>query len=135
MKITKPRSTKGTATFAAQIAYEKIANDIVVADLTGIENVPTDYFVFCSCDSDTQMRAIVDEIKSKTTEFDMQKPRVEGYENAYWIVVDFFDVVMHIMLKEAREFYQVEKIWGDAKFSTLSEKGTLVKLKDFSYLP
>ncbi len=134
MKIIKPRSTKGTATFAAQIAFEKIASDIVIADLTKIEKSPTDFFVFCSCDSDTQMRAIVSEIKVKTAEYNMQKPRVEGFENSYWIIVDFFDVVMHIMLKEAREFYQIEKIWGDAAFTMMNDEGNIVKLKDFSYL-
>lgn len=134
MKITKPRTTKGVATFAAQIAHEKIASNIVIADLTKIENAPTDYFVFCSCDSDSQMRAIVGEVRNKTTEFDMQKPRIEGLENAYWIVIDFFDVVMHVMIKEARDFYQIEKIWGDADFTEMTEKRTQRKLKDFSYL-
>ncbi len=134
MKIVKPRSTKGTSTFAAQIANEKIASDIVIADLTKIENAPTDYFVFCSCDSDTQMRAIVDEVRKKTSEYNMPNPKFEGLENAYWIIVDFFDVVMHVMLKEARDYYQIEKIWGDATFTKMTEKGTLSKLKDFSYL-
>lgn len=134
MKVSKPRSAKGTALFAAQIAEEKIANDIVVADLTEIEFSPTDYFVFCSCDSDSQMRAIVDEIRNKCTEFDMQKPKVEGLENSYWIIVDFFDVVLHIMHKDARNFYQIEKIWGDAAFYTIGANRVFKKLKDFSYL-
>lgn len=134
MNIPKPRSTKGTAQFAANIALEKIATDVVIADLTDIEFAPTDFFVFCSCDSDSQMHAIVNEVRSLCTKYNMDKPKVEGLENSYWIIVDFFDVVFHIMHKDARQFYQIEKIWGDAKFSTINEKGTLVKLKDFSYL-
>lgn len=134
MKIIKPRSTKGISTFAAQIAKAKIASDVVIADLSKIENAPTDYFVFCSCDSDIQMKAIVDEVRNKVSEYNMPHPRYEGLENAYWIIVDFFDVVMHIMHKDAREYYQIEKIWSDADFSQMTEKGTIIKLKDFSYL-
>ncbi|MDD3124882.1 MAG: ribosome silencing factor [Candidatus Kapabacteria bacterium] len=134
MKISKPRTVKGLATFLAQIAEEKVAENIVIADLTELEFAPCDYFVFCSCDSEAQMRAVVNEINIKTGELDMDKPTIEGLSNAQWIIADMFSVVMHIMRKETRQYYQIEKIWGDALFYTLSEKGSLIKLKDFSYL-
>ena len=134
MKISKPRTTKGTALFAALVAESKIANDVVIADLTGIEFAPTDYFVFCSCDSESQMQAIVNEVRNLCTEYQMDKPKIEGLENAYWVIVDFFDVVFHVMHKDARSFYQIEKIWGDAKFYSVGASNQFKAFKDFSYL-
>ena len=64
----------------------------------------------------------------------MDKPKIEGLENAYWVIVDFFDVVFHVMHKDARSFYQIEKIWGDAKFYTVGASNQFKVLKDFSYL-
>jgi ribosome-associated protein len=134
-KIGKPKTSKGLAVLCAKIAQEKIAEKIVVMDLTKIESAPADYFVMCTCNSDVQVRALTDSLLEKCREFDMKKPAFEGLTVGYWVLVDFFDVVMHIMLKEARSFYQLEKLWGDAKFLAPDEDGKLkaVNRKDLKF--
>jgi ribosome-associated protein len=133
-KSGKPRSSKGTAIMCAKIAEMKKADDIVLVDLNDIEFAPADYFLICSCDSENQMKAVVDEVLDQCRELGAQKPKIEGVQNAYWIVLDFFDIAFHIMHKDARKFYQLEKIWGDAGFFHIQENRTLKKVKDFDYL-
>jgi len=109
---------------------DKIASDIVVIELTEIETAPADYFVLCSCDSDVQMRAIVDEVEQRCKKEGVQKPRVEGITSAYWILLDFFDIVFHIFHYNARKFYNIERLWGDGNFYKLSKDGKLFPVRD-----
>jgi ribosome-associated protein len=129
LKIGKPRSTKGLAVFCAKIAQEKIASNIVLLNLEEIETAPADYFVIASCDSDMQMRAIIELLKDVSRELGMSKPKIEGTENMQWVLIDYFDVVMHLMLPEVREYYHLEKLWGDAKFMRLSDEGNVIASK------
>lgn len=129
VKIGKPKTAKGLATFCARVSLEKIAEDILILDLKKIDTAPTDYFVICTCKSDTQMWALTESIIEKCRELGIEKPKVEGLTGAFWVLLDFFDVVMHIMLPEARNFYQLEKLWGDAKFYSVDDDG---KVKTFS---
>ncbi len=128
-KIGKPRSTKGLAIFCAKLAEEKIAVNVVIMNMENIETAPADYFVIATCNSDMQMKAIIDLLKDVSRDLGMQKPRVEGTENMSWVLIDYVDVVMHLMLPEVRDYYHLEKLWGDAKFMKLSESGTAVALK------
>ena len=95
---------------------EKKAIDILVMDLRNIKNSVTDFFVICSGNSDTQIDAI-----SKSIEEEVHKAgespawKVEGKSNGQWILMDYVNVVAHIFLKEKREFYALEELWGDAK--------------------
>lgn len=125
-KYGKPRSTKGLATMCAKIADSKIAEDILILDLNKIDPAPADFFVMCTCKSDAQARAIVGEIEDVCRVVGVPKPRIEGYENAEWVLLDFFDVIVHIMLPTTRDYYKIEKLWGDAKFFKLAESGKLV---------
>ena len=133
-KRTKPRTPKGVAIFSAQVAEEKKADNIVVLDMTSIEFSPTDYFVVCSCDSDSQIKAIVDEVMRLCHKLGMQKPKVEGLSTGYWVILDYFDTVFHIMHRDARKFYQIEKIWGDAYFNEVNPEGLLRKAKNLEFL-
>lgn len=128
-KLGKPRSSKGLALFTAKCADEKLAKEIIIIDLNKIESAPADYFVVCATDSDVQSRAIVDEVIRQCHETGMTKPKIEGLETSTWILLDFFDVVVHIMLQRSRDFYKLEKLWGDASFSILTPEG---KAKAFS---
>lgn len=127
-KFKKPQSSKGLATLLAKIAYEKLSSDIEILNLKKIEVAPTDFFVICTCNSDTHARAVADAVYKYCKELDIQYPRIEGLEYSHWILLDFFDVVMHIMLKEERLYYHLEKIWGDASFSKLDKSGKLIKI-------
>ncbi len=89
--------------------------EICAIDLRGIQNAVTEFFVVCHGSSDTQVEAIarsVEKIVLKETE---QKPfHREGTEKAGWILLDYFDVVVHVFLEETRRFYHIEKLWADA---------------------
>lgn len=132
-KIGKPRTSKGLATFTAKIADEKLAEDIVVMDLTDIETAPTDYFMICTCNSDVQVESVTNSILRKCKEVGIDKPKSEGMESKEWVLLDFFNVVVHIMIKNSREFYKIEKLWADAKFFKLNESGELRKQKDINF--
>lgn len=127
-KIKKPANAKQLATFVAKICDDKIAQDILIIDLSKVESAPADFFVICSCDSQPQVGAIVDEIYSRSREADVQKPKGEGIEEKEWALIDFFDVVAHIMLRKSREFYRIEKLWADGTFHVLTEAGKTRKL-------
>lgn len=123
LKIGRPRSTKGLAVFCAKLADDKLARDIILLNLTQIETAPTDYFVICTCDSEIQVEAVVSSIDRKCRELGLNTPRIEGLDSKQWVLLDFFDVVMHVMLKDSRYYYKLEKLWGDAQFMDLNENG------------
>lgn len=125
--------SKKLAKFLATLAIEKIAQNVVILDLTQIETAPANFFVLCSCDSDAQMRSIVDEVLNKTKDFGISKPRIEGLDSKQWILVDYFDVVLHLMQYETRKFYNIERLWADGSFYKLSETSyQLVKIRNKS---
>ncbi len=130
VKLTRRApSGAGLAETAALAAFDKKAEDIVVLDLTGIESAPSDYFVVCTCTSTTQVRAVGSAVENTCRDIATQLPRSEGWETE-WIIIDCFDVVIHVMTVEAREFYKLEKLWGDAKFSRLSDDGKFIAEKN-----
>lgn len=126
-KERKPETSRGLAVFCARIADEKIARDILILNLRKIDTSPTDFFVICTCDTETQMRAVIDSVLKKCGELGITKPRIEGYQSTQWVLIDFFDVVFHVMLSKTREYYNIEKLWGDAQFLKLTENGTARK--------
>jgi len=129
-KLTKPKNSKQLATFCAKNAAAKIASEIIVMDLTKYETAPTDYFVICSSDSANQSKAITDFLLRQTKTVGLEKPKVEGEEIADWILIDFFDVVFHIMLTEIRDYYKIENLWNEATFYQFNpETSKLNKLK------
>lgn len=94
---------------------DKKAKNIVSLDLSGFDGAIADCFVVCNADSTTHVAAIADNIEEETIKLLGEKPRrVEGMANAYWVVVDYVDVMVHIFLTEARNFYRLEQLWADA---------------------
>jgi ribosome-associated protein len=92
----------------------KKAQDVVILDLKKLTSA-ADYFVICTADSDTQVRAIADAVRDGMEESDERVWHYEGYQALKWIVLDYVDVVAHIFYKEDRSFYNLERLWGDAK--------------------
>lgn len=125
-KLTKPRTSKTLASFCAKLTEEKLAHEVLILDLTEIEISPSDFFVICSCDSEIQINAVLDEILNQCRELGVKRPRVEGIKGGSWVILDFFDVVVHIMHNKAREYYKLEKLWGDAVFSKITKTGRTV---------
>ena len=95
---------------------EKKATDIVVLDLKSLKNAVSDYFVICSASSDSQLDAIARSIEEEVYKIAQEDPwQSEGRLNKEWILLDYVSVVAHIFLRDKREFYALEELWGDAK--------------------
>ena len=90
--------------------------EIVTLDLREPGTAVTDYFVICHANSKTQVDALADKVIDQVFENNRVKPyHVEGRDNTEWILIDFVDVVVHIFLQSARQFYQLEELWADAE--------------------
>ncbi|HEV2889670.1 MAG TPA: ribosome silencing factor [Frankiaceae bacterium] len=101
-----------TALAAAQAAADKLARDIVVLDVSE-QLVITDCFVICSAPNERQVAAIVNEIDGRLRERGAKALRREGEREARWVLLDFVDVVVHVLHTEEREFYSLERLWKD----------------------
>ncbi len=92
--------------------------NIVKLDLRKLDDAPTDYFIICEGDSNTQVKAISDNIyKRMKLEAGQVPVHVEGKQNARWVCMDYFYIVIHVFYRETRVFYGLEELWSDAKFS------------------
>jgi ribosome-associated protein len=97
-----------------QLADDKKAEDIVILDVRELSSV-TDYFVIASGTSEPHLRAIVEEITDKLREEEHLRPRaIDGAVQTAWVVLDYFDVIVHVMRRDVRERYDLETLWGDA---------------------
>jgi ribosome-associated protein len=108
------------STYLSEIAVhgiqEKKGNDIVRLDLRDLNSSVSDYFIICSANSATQVKAIADSVEEEIYKNTQTNPwRKEGQEAAEWIILDYFDVVVHIFKTEKRDFYGIEDLWGDAQ--------------------
>jgi len=98
----------------ARLAADKKAIDVVALDLRGVVGY-TDYFIICSGNTGRQAKAIHDGIlEGLKHEHDLLPRRVEGSSRAEWILMDYLDVVVHIFTPEARDYYRLEELWGEA---------------------
>jgi ribosome-associated protein len=102
------------AEWMAKAASDKKAQDIIIMDLTGISPV-TDYFIICSAHSTTQVQAIADHIVEQLEERGIMPLHKEGYREARWVLLDYGNCVAHIFVEDDRQFYKLERLWGDAK--------------------
>ena len=92
------------------------AEEIIELDLRKIDEAVTDYFIVCHGTSNTQVSALSDSVFKKVKdELSIFPKAQEGKVSGNWIILDYFDVVVHIFHKEAREYYQLEELWNDAK--------------------
>ena len=100
-------------TSAVAAALDKKASDIVVLDL---RHTPafTDFFVVCSGQNSRQVKAIADNIEDTLRQAGVRPAHVEGYERGEWILMDFFTLIVHVFAPQKRDFYGLERLWGDA---------------------
>jgi ribosome-associated protein len=99
----------------------KKATDVVILDLKKITSA-TDHFVICSADSDTQVKAIADAVQDGMERFGIRAWHNEGYRALTWVIIDYVDVVAHIFHKQTRSFYNLERLWGDAKKTEVKDE-------------
>lgn len=96
--------------------------DIVVMDVSKLTTL-TDYFVICSGNSDTQIKAIADSVEDEVRENSGEKAwKKEGLQARSWIILDFINIVVHVMSKEKREFYNIERMWNDAEVTYIENE-------------
>ncbi|MCK5440593.1 MAG: ribosome silencing factor [Maribacter sp.] len=95
-------------------------HDIKLLDLREIENTVCDYFIICNGTSNTHVNAIVGSIQKTVSKNIKDKPwHIEGEDNAEWVLMDYVNVVVHVFQKQIREYYDIEGLWGDAKFTQI----------------
>jgi ribosome-associated protein len=113
-------TTKTLAKKIAHFALTKKASNVTVMDLRKLTDM-TDFFVVCSADSDIQVGAVADAVVDGTDTLGMPVWHREGLSQRRWVLLDYVDVVVHIFHKEARRFYGLEKLWGDAPFEQIED--------------
>ena len=101
---------------------EKKAQDIVVMDMREIKNAVADFFVICSGSSDKQLEAIARSIEEEVEKKMKEIPwHTEGKNNKEWMILDYISVVAHVFRKDRREFYALERLWGDAHITEIPD--------------
>lgn len=124
----KPRRTSTARKLSADVAkavhaaLDKKAMDVVVLDL---RHTPafTDYFVLCSGQNSRQVKAIADAVEEALRAARVKPAHVEGYDRAEWVLMDFFSFIVHVFTPQTREFYSLERLWGDAERLEVGEGG------------
>ncbi len=109
-------------TLAVKALDDKRAENIVALNMEGVSLI-ADYFVICHGNSDKQVQAIAQELKKVVQEQGIEIKRLEGIDQARWVLIDLGDVVVHVFHKEERIYYNLEKLWGDAP--TIELEGVL----------
>jgi len=109
------RTPEERAAITAELALSKKAENVLSMDMRGLSSA-CDFFVICHGTSDVQVAAIASAIKDGMSDEGEKVWHVEGYEGKRWILLDYIDVVVHVFDTDTRDFYQLERLWGDAKF-------------------
>lgn len=116
-KSSLTRLTRNSKIFKTIIhaIQEKKGENIVSLDLRKIPEAVADFFIICQANNNNQLKAIADNIEKEVSDGCNEKPyKHEGRQAEQWILIDFVNVVVHIMLPEPRKFYQLEELWSDA---------------------
>lgn len=112
-------SPQAMVNIAVEAAEDKKAIDVTVLDISGV-SIIADYFIICSGRSKTQVQAISERIQEKLEENGVRARRREGFREGNWVLLDYADVVVHVFLESERQFYNLERLWGDARVMVLS---------------
>ena len=104
----------------AKAASDKKARDIVLMKMAELTTA-TDYFVICSANTATQVRAIADNIEDELEKQGKSFLHKEGYREGEWVLLDYGECVAHVFMTESREFYALERLWGDAELTVYED--------------
>ncbi len=114
----------------AHLTLTKKASNVLVMDLRKITPM-TDFFVICSGDTDTQVKAIANAVLEGLENEGIRVWHNEGISELRWVLLDYVDVVAHIFQKRIRDFYSLERLWGDAKIEEVKDTGPARKRKRY----
>ncbi len=112
-RAASPTSLPEPLRLAARAAYDKKAEDVVVLDLRKLASF-ADSFLLCSGNNPRQVKAIADGVEQALGTTGIKPAHIEGYERAEWILLDYFDFIVHVFNAETRRFYGLERLWGSA---------------------
>lgn len=104
---------------AAELLFDRKATDVTLLDLRGLSTA-TDFFLIATGRSDTQVSAIAEHLLDEMRNEGVRAGSVEGLRGGRWVLVDYFDFVVHVFHPAARDFYQLERLWGDAPTHALA---------------
>jgi len=117
-KKPSPSKISRDLTAAVAAALDKKAENLIVLDLTK-GSAFTDFFVICTGGNRRQVQAIADSVRESLAARGSKPALTEGYEHGDWILIDYFDFIVHVFMPATREFYALEKLWGDAEQITV----------------
>jgi ribosome-associated protein len=121
-KKTKRVNSETLSDVIVKGMQEKKASDIIVMDLRKIKNAVADFFIICSGNSDKQLDAISDSIDAEVFKKFQENPwHTEGKNNKEWMLLDYINVVAHVFRKDRREYYALERLWGDADITEIDD--------------
>jgi ribosome-associated protein len=120
--VTATEEAIRMATIAARAAVDKLADDVVVIDVSG-QLVITDCFVIASANNDRQVNAIVDEVEEKMRLAGYKPARREGTREGRWVLLDYVDIVAHIQHQDERNFYALDRLWRDCPLVPVDLEG------------
>ena len=115
-----------TLEICTEILQSKKAEDLVMMDLREVSDF-SDYFLICTANSGPHSRALADAVQEGMKAAGHPPWHIEGYQTQNWILYDFVDLVVHIFQAEARSFYGLERLWGDAPTRTFEEQSSLLE--------
>ena len=102
---------------------ERKGKSIVIIDLSKLENPITQYFVICHGTSTTQVEAIAEYVEKQVKDsFSVKVKHIEGKRNAQWILIDLYDVIVHVFLEDVRRYYNLEQLWADGEFTYINDE-------------
>ena len=115
--IARSRSGAGALDLvhrAAEAALSKKAYDLIALDLRDLDGV-SDYFLICSAGSDVQVKAVAEAVEEKLRESGNRPWHIEGLEGRRWVLLDYVEMVVHVFHEKTREYYMLDRLWGDAR--------------------
>ena len=113
-------TSKEVVKIAVEALDSKKTEDIKVVKVEGLTSI-TDYFVIATANSTTQVKAAADEVEFKLKQQGVELNKLDGYQNAEWIALDYYQVIIHIFNRDTREFYSLEKLWRDGEIVNIKE--------------
>tara|TARA_B100001029_G_C15031715_1_gene437418 strand:- start:296 stop:658 length:363 start_codon:yes stop_codon:yes gene_type:complete len=115
------KTAKNISKRISELMLDKKALDVLIINVTKITSL-TDFFVICTSESDPQTRAISDHINNQLRIEGVRSWHTEGYENLDWVLIDYVNIVVHIFNKDARKYYEFERLWSDGIVTKIKDK-------------
>ncbi|OYT16499.1 MAG: ribosome silencing factor [Bacteroidetes bacterium 4572_77] len=127
MQENQQNTGRELAVALAKLSLEKKAENIVLINLEEVEHAVCNYFLICTCNSAHHLASLVSELSREGKNLNEGRILPEGMDAKEWAVLDYFNVVVHVMLLETRSYYKIEKLWADYKLEVLNEEGNFVE--------